>query len=254
MNELQLKQIKTGAFAVLALAAIIYVFQYAQSVNQALPSRTFMVTGEADVETPNDIAFFTATVITEGGTDVTKLQEENSAKMNAIDAFLLEKGIEKKDLKTTNYSMTPRYDFPNCRPGTTCPPPSISGYTINQSLEVKVRDVATVGDILAGIIPAGANSVTGVTFITDDDSVARDEAREKAFEDAQTKALGMAKAGGFRLGKLITFYEDSMGGVEPFAAESMSGDAMSAKPAVAPVIEPGTQRDTVRVNMTYEIR
>lgn len=253
MNDTTLKQIKAGALVILALSVGFAAIQYGQSVNQTYPNRTFTVQGEAALETPNDIAFFTATVITEGNTDVMKLQEENASKMNAIDTFLQEKGIEKKDLKTTNYSMTPRYDFPTCRPGTTCPPASISGYTINQSLEVKVRDVETVGDLLAGIIPAGANSVSGVSFITDDDSEARDIARAKAFEDAKTRALKTAEVGGFRLGKLVTFYEDSMVPVEPFAAEAMGGEMMSTK-VTTPIIEPGTARDTVRVNMTFEIR
>lgn len=255
MNELQLKQIKTGAMVVLVLAVVGYVFQYARSLDQVFPNRTFSVQGEADIETVNDIAFFTATVITEGEGDVTALQATNTEKMNAINNFLKEKGIEKKDLKTTNYSMNPRYSYPNCLPGKECPAPSINGYTINQSLEVKVRDTAKVGDLLSGIVSAGANSVSGVSFITDDSSEAKDAARKEAFKDARKKAEALAQAGDFRLGKLVTFYESDDTPVSPYATSSFGGDSeMMAKSVPSPVIEPGVAKGKAQVTLTFEIR
>ncbi len=259
IHELHLKQIKTISFLLLAIAAVGYVYQYGRSIDQSFPQRTFTVQGEANIETPHDIAFFTATVITEGESDVTKLQSANAEKMNAINAFLQEKGIEKKDLKTTNYAMNPRYNYPNCTPGTgICPPPSINGYSITQSLEVKVRDTGMVGDLLTGIVSAGANSVSGVSFITDDDSEARNLAREEAFQDGRKKALAMAKAGNFRLGKLVSFYEDNSSPIQPYAMNAMAAsDAMGgaeAKAVPSPTIEPGTETGKLQVNLTFEIR
>ncbi len=258
MSELHLKQVKTVSYLLLAVAAVGYVFQYGRSIDQNFPTRTFSVQGEADMETPNDIAFFTATVVTEGEGDVSKLQGTNTEKMNAINAFLTEKGIDKKDLKTTNYAMNPRYNYPNCLPGTiTCPPATINGYTITQSLEVKVRDMAIVGELLGGIVAAGANSVSGVSFITDDDSAARDMARTEAFKEARKKAEAIAKAGGFRLGKLVSLYEDGgMPGMQ-YDTATMNAGALGygeAKAAPAPTIEPGVKEGKVSVNLTFEIR
>lgn len=255
MPEVTTKQVKAAALLMLAIAALAFVYQYGRSLDQTYPNRTFSVQGEADIETPNDIAFFTATVVTEGSGEVTTLQGENTEKMNRINAFLGAQGIEKSDLKTTNYSMNPRYNYPNCTSGSTaCPPPTINGYSITQSLEVKVRQTDKVGGLLSGIVSAGANSVSGVSFVTDDDSSARRDARKAAFKDARTKAIEAAEAGNFRLGKMVTFYEDSMNPVEPMR-EGFGGDmAMSAKAMPAPVIEPGVNTGKLQVTLTYEIR
>lgn len=254
MQEITTKQVKATALLMLGFAALAYVYQYGHSLEQVYPNRTFSVQGEADIETPNDIAFFTASVTTEGEGDTTKLQAENTEKMNKIQAFLAEQGIEKSDLKTTNYSMNPRYSYPNCLPGTPCPQPTINGYAITQSLEVKVRDVNKTGELLAGIVPAGANSVSGVSFITDDDSQARQEARKEAFMDARHKAEEMARAGGFGLGKVVTVYEDNAVPMQPMMDAGYGGMAMSEKAVAAPTIEPGVERGKIQVTITYEIR
>lgn len=255
MQEITTKQVKAAALLMLGIAALAFVYQYGRSLDQTYPNRTFSVQGEADIETPNDIAFFTATVTTEGEGEVALLQSENTEKMNRINAFLGEQGIDKRDLKTTNYTMNPRYNYPSCPSGTiTCPPPTINGYTITQSLEVKVRQTDKVGDLLTGIVAAGANSVSGVSFVTDDDNAARLEARKQAFADAREKAFETAKAGGFRVGKMVTFYEDNMSPVEPMR-EGMGGDmTLSAKAMPAPVIEPGVSKGKLQVTLTYEIR
>ncbi len=256
MQEITTKHVKATALLMLGFAALAYVYQYGHSLSQTYPNRTFSVQGEANIETPNDVAFFTASVTTEGGMDVAGLQTENANKMNTINTFLTEQGVAKKDLKTTNYSLNPRYNYPTCLPGAACPQPSIMGYTITQSLEVKVRDVNKTGDLLSGIVPAGANSVSGVSFVTDDDSQARREARKEAFKDARNKAEEIAQAGNFRLGKLVTFYEDNALPVQPMMANYGGGDvAMSEKVvAPAPVMEPGVERGKIHVTLTYEIR
>ena len=253
MTEEHMKQVKSVAVAVLALAAMIYVYQYGRSIDQTYPSRTFMVDGEAKMETATDIAAFTASVVTEGGKNVAEIQKQNVEKMNTINAFLQEKGVEKKDLQTSQYTLMPRYTYSNCAFGGTCPPPVISGYTLTQTLTVKIRNLDTIGDILSSIVEKGANNVSGISFTVDDDTDAKQVARMEAIAKAKMKAQEIAKAGNFRLGKLVSLYEDS--GVTPYAQTGYGGlgGAVSEMKVAAPVIEPGTQSSTVRMNLTYEI-
>ncbi|MFZ2299815.1 MAG: SIMPL domain-containing protein [Candidatus Moraniibacteriota bacterium] len=252
MSEDFLKQVKTGALVVLTLAAVGYVYQYGRFVNQTYPNRTFTVSGEAKMESASDIATFTASVVTEGGNNVAEIQQQNVDKMNVINAFLKEQGVEKKDLKTSQYALTPRYSYQNCDGRSICPPPSISGYTLTQTLTVKVRDLTPLGIILSGIIEKGANSVSGISFTVDDNTDARQKARTEAIAKAQKEARDIAKAGGFRVGKLISIYEDS--GVTPGYPMNYGGMGGVAELKAAPIIEPGTQSDKVRMNLTYEIR
>lgn len=254
MSEDFIKQAKSVAFIALALSAVVYVYQYGRSIDQTYPNKTFSVDGEAKMETATDIATFTASVVTEGGKDVAQIQKQNVEKMNAINAFLGEQGVEKKDLQTNQYTLSPRYSYPNCIGGGVCPPPSISGYTLTQSLSIKVRSFDHLGDILSGIVEKGANNVSGVSFTVDDDTSAKQVARTEAIAQAQKKAKEIAKAGGFRVGKLISLYEDQ--GIAPMTdvGYGMGGaNAEMTKASVAPVIEPGTQSGKLHINLTYEI-
>ena len=247
-----MQQIKTVVLVVLSLAAVGYVYQYGRSVNQTYPNRTFTVSGEAKMETSTDIATFTASVVTEGGNNVAEIQQQNVDKMNVINAFLKEQGVEKKDLKTSQYALSPRYSYQNCDGRSACPPPSISGYTLTQTLTVKVRNLEPLGTILSGIIEKGANSVSGISFAVDDDTDARQKARTEAIAKAQKEARNIARAGNFRVGKLISIYEDS--GVTPDYSMNYSGMGGAAEIKATPTIEPGIQSGKVRINLTYEIR
>lgn len=253
MSDQQIKLVHVGALALLAVAALGYVFQYARSVERTFPSKTFSVEGTADVETTPDVATFSVSVITEGNTDVASLQSQNAEKMKAVSQFMKDTGVKEKDLKTRDYTITPRYNNPVCQRGV-CPPATIVGYTMSQSLEVKVRDIAVVGDLLAGAVAAGGNSVSEIKFVLDDDTDAKNDAREKAIKKAQEKAKAIALAGGFRLGNIISLYETNndllpyggMGG-----GAEMSG--LKAAANVAPALEPGVTTSTVTMNITYEI-
>lgn len=254
MSEELMKQMKSLAFVVLALSAGVYAYQYGRSIDQTYSNKTFSVDGEAKMETATDIATFTASVVTEGGKDVANIQKQNTEKMNTINVFLGEQGVEKKDLQTSQYTLNPRYSYADCSGGGVCPPPMISGYTLTQSLSVKVRNFGSLGDILSGIVSKGANTVSGVSFTVDDDTDAKQVARTEAIAKAKQKAIEIARAGNFRVGKLVSLYEDS--GTNPDTTNFSGlggGPQAEMKAVVAPVIEPGTQSGKVHVNLTYEI-
>ncbi len=251
MSEQQMKLVQMGVWVVLTLAALGYVYQYARSVDRVFPTRTFSVDGTADVETKPDVAMFSVSVVTEGGLDVAGLQNQNTEKMNQITQFMKEREVKEKDLKTRDYTVTPRYNNPVCQRGV-CPPASIVGYTISQSLEVKVRDVAKVGELLSGAVSAGGNSVSDIKFVLDDDTDAMNDAREQAVKKAREKAQAIADASGFQLGKIVSLYESSN---YPMAYGMGGGAEMSGlkSASVAPTLEPGVTTSTVTINITYEI-
>lgn len=254
MQENFARLLKGVSFLLIAVAAIMASYQYKISVHTMYPTRTFSVEGSGDVDTTPDLATFSVTVMTDGGKNVAEVQTANTEKMNKVTAYLKEQGVEKKDLKTAQYNLSPRYNYAPCDHGS-CPAPSISGYNLTQTLDVKVRDSAKLGDLLSGVVENGANSVSEVRFVVDDDSSVKNDAREKAIADAKKKASATAKAAGFRLGKLVSLYE-SAAPVAPYGY-GMGGDAMelSAKAvSMPPVVEPGTQTTKVQVTLTYEIK
>jgi uncharacterized protein YggE len=255
MSDEVTKKVMVSVWLVLALSALGYVYQYGRSVKQTYPARSFTVDGEAKMALVPDIATFSVSVVSEG-TQVPEIQKMNTEKMNAVQNFLEDLGTDKKDLQTTQYSLNPRYDYHPCDRGVSCPAPSIAGYTLTQELTVKVRDTEKLGEMLSGVTSQGANTVSNVTFSVDDDEEDRNKARTEAIAEAKKKAKDIAKAGGFRVGRLVSIYEDQSNPGQPLYGNRAGGvavDALKSSAEMAPSIEPGTRESSVRVTLTFEI-
>ena len=56
----------------------------------------------------------------------------------------------------------------------------IAGYRVSNQVNVKIRDIALVGDVLAAVTEAGANSIYGVNFSVADPAALEAEARALA--------------------------------------------------------------------------
>ncbi len=243
-----------AALGLALVAGFWYVSVYSRSV---IPQRTFSVSGEGKAIAVPDVTELSFGVITEGGRNLADLQKENAERIDGIIALLKARGIEEKDIKTQFYNITPRYQYFSCPSGergaaVPCPPPEIVGYTINQSVSVKIRDLNKAGDLLSDVVAKGANVVSGLNFTVDDPTEFQNRARAEAIAKAKGKAEAVAKAGGFRLGKLISISE----GVQlpqPILFERFAvgkgGDFGGA-----PAVEPGSQEIRVSVTLSYEIR
>lgn len=243
-----------GVLAV-SYAAVSYVRTYSQSIEPS-SFRSFTVSADAKVVAVPDVAAFTASVITEGGLDLGALQEANVEKTNKVIAYVKDNGVDEKDVKTEGYSVEPRYQYYGCETGA-CPPPRIVGYTVRQTVSVKVRDFEKAGEILGGVVTNGANSVSSLNFTIDDPTEVQAEARAEAIAKAKAKAKLIAREAGFSVGRLLSIDE---GGWSPapqpyystMEAYGRGGAADSAK--VMASIEPGSQDVRVTVTLRYEIR
>ena len=245
--------------AVLALgvAALSYVHTYSRS-SEPNNYRSFSVTGEGKVVAVPDIASFSFSVTTQGGPDLGALQKDNTDSVNSALTFVKSKGVADKDVKTEGYNVEPRYQTYNCTPSilgavSPCPPSEIVGYTVTQSVQVKVRDFAKIGDLISGVVEHGANTVSSLQFTLDDPSKAQSGARAEAIIKAKEKARSIADAGGFRIGKLLSI--DEGGYPQPMYMNELGGGyAGVSMKAAAPVIEPGSQEVSVTATLRYEIR
>ncbi len=246
------------------LASIFGGFWYTKSfLDTKAIQRTFQVQGEGKVVAVPDIAEISFIILTEGGKNISDLQKENTKKANAAIAFLKDSGIDEKDIKTQSYSVSPRYQYYSCPPviyGTgekgispeSCPPSEIVGYSIQQTILVKVRDLNKTGDILSGIVASGSNNVYGPNFTIDDPNELQNEAREKAIAEAKERAKSIARAGGFRVGRLVAVQE---GFITPWPMSVVAfGAEKGGVGGGTPDIEPGSQEVSATVYLTYEIR
>ena len=239
---------------IVALAAAFYVNSFSNSIRFS-SQRDFSVSASGKSVGVPDIAGFTFSVITQGGKDVGVLQKENSDKMNKAIDFLKAQKIDSKDIKTQNYSVEPRYKYDSCVSSVyakICSPPEIVGYNITQTVDVKIRDFSKISGILSGVVAAGANSVSQLSFVVDDSTSLENQARSEAIQKAKQKAEAVDKAGGFRLGKLLSI--DEGGGYLPAykydTALGMGGGGAESSPTV----EPGSQEVNISVTLRYEIK
>ena len=253
--------------AVLAIAfsSISYVRSFGKTIRPD-SFRSFAVSGEGKVVAKPDIAQFTFTVLTQGGKDIAALRKQNEDKSNKAIDFLKKLGVESADIKTAGYNLSPRYTNYTCGYNATagrevCPPPEIVGYTITNTVEIKLREKLfdKVGEALSGVVTAGANTVSELNFTIDDPTEVENEARAEAIAKAEAKAEAIAKAGGFSVGRLldiseggfIPYYRESLYDLDSKVMSAMGGDTIAAGPA--PSIEPGSRDVVVNVTLRYEI-
>ena len=213
--------------------------------------RTITVSAEGKVTVSPDIANVSFSVVSQGK-DPELVQGENTEKMNTTINFIKSQGIETKDIKTVNYNLAPQYDYETrVYP---LPKPNIVGYTLTQTVLVKVRDLNKVAPILAGLTAQGINQIESVSFDIEEPDRYLNEARAEAFRKAREKAEFMARENRVRIKRVVTFSE-GFGGPIPYFAEALGrGGDVGAPQPVPPTIEPGTQEVTVQVSVTYEIR
>lgn len=248
-----IKFIFAGVMVVFALCAAFGVYFYSQSI-QPDSYRSFFVTGEGEAVAVPDVAQFTFSVLTQGKLDIPALQKENTEKVNKVINFLKENGVDEKDIKTQNYNVNPRYTYYPCNEDRECRPPEITGYSINQSVLVKVRDFDKTGELLSGVVTNGSNDVSQLSFTIDDPTSVQNEAREEAIAKAKEKAEAIAKAGGFKIGKLLSIEEASLYAPQPYYSYESKALGIGGGGDVAPSIEPGSEEVKINVTLRYEIK
>lgn len=198
------------------------------------------VTGQGKSTMKPDVAFITLGVETQN-IDVAKARAANNIAMakvkNAVKGF----GVADEDITTTNYNIYPYYDEKGS---------VVQGYRVENTINVRVKDLTKLGDLLTAASTAGANTAYGISFDVQDHTSAYNEALGFAMDDAARRAKTMADALGVKLGKAIVITESSSspGPVKPGMSEGLAG----AKDAAVPTSS-GTVDITASVSVVYEI-
>jgi len=208
------------------------------------------VTGTGEVSAAPDTAFINSGVTTQGATAREAL-DANTKAMNELLATLKEAGIEARDVQTSGFSVSPNYVYTDARDanGYTLPP-KIDGYQVYNTVNVRIRDLATLGAVLDKQVNVGANTINGITFSVADPSKLYDEARKAAFADAREKAELYAEAAGEELGLLKAVTEgQGYDQPQPYMMKSMDMAAASAPVPVAT----GELSFSINVQVTWAV-
>jgi len=247
-------QLFTGLLALLCVALIAFVGFKAwnarsehDQIGHAPRSRdTITIDGEGKVTGKPTLAQVDLGMFMEGK-DVPQLQNDNSQKVNAIIAAMKGLGIAEADLQTSNYTISPKFEY---KDGVQ----NVIGYTISQNLSLKVRDLSKLSAVLAKAGQLGTNQVNGVSFTIDDPTELKQEARKKALQDARSKAQELADALGVTVEHVVTFSESSNPLMQPLPYMYKAEATGMGGGGSAPEIQPGSLDVISHVSVTFEIR
>ncbi len=212
----------------------------------------FSVNGSGTVYAKADIANISVGLRTEVKPTAAEATKENTEKMNQILNVLKDLGIESKDIKTSSYSLNPSYTW------TEKDGQKLRGYEVYQSVDIKVRDLDKIGDIISKTTEKGANQVGSINFTIDDEFELRNEARSLAIEKAKEKAALIAEQTGMKLGEIKGMYESVVAPVMAYDYSNVRKEMLmadqSAGAVSAPSIEAGQNEVKVEVTLIYEIK
>jgi len=254
--------IKMAVLVLLVLCAGKFLMECRDGEKNSVDNQDVIVfAGHGEVSAVPDIANVDFTI----EKDAKTVKEAQAAvaivEKQALDLFKLN-NIAEKDIKTTNSSFYPKYEFVvDTKAGTACTPYGcppqpgknvITGYTASESITVKIRNTDDAAKIIEGLGKVGVSNLNGPNFAIDKEDALKGNARKLAIDDAKAKAKILAKDLGVRLGKITSFSENGNYPMPMYNAKAMTADsAGAAAPAVLPK---GENLITSDITITYQIK
>jgi hypothetical protein len=237
-----------GGLAIGLLAAALAGPAVGAAQAQSDPSdqgtvRSINVNGMGRVKAEPDVADINLGV-TKQGEDAASASQEAATAMDAVVTALLEAGVAEGDIQTSSISLNPLYDWDNS-------PPDIEGWEASNLVNITVRDIATVGDVVDAATAAGATNINGITFRVEDPTAAEAEARSAAIADARAKAEQLATDAGVTITGVISITESTSQPPVPLYFERTMADA--AAPMAETPVMPGQVELSITVIVQYEI-
>jgi len=255
MKELKEFTTKIVVVVVIICLGVIIAAKFTSTLTWSTHSVTipkeapFQVSAEAEVYVKPDTAQISLGVEKQAKT-VSQAQKEVNEVNSEIIKNLKELGVKEEKIKTTRYSITPRYEWERQSGKQT-----LVGYQASISISITTKDFDKLNEIIDQATASGANQINSLSFILEDEEAAEAEARDKAIDKAKEKAKAIAKVSGLTLGKLINVSVYSLGGyTQAPRAYAMGGGMDEAMAMPATEIEAGETKISMTANLSYEIK
>lgn len=239
------------AATILAAVALLGVaglgsghFAVAAPALQTDTPRTITVVGEGQVSARPDLAIVQMGVQV-NDPDVKVATQKASDQMESLLTALKGEGIADKDIQTSYYNLY--VDRPYGPQG----PTGDATYQVSNNVQVTVRDLDTITQILGAAIEAGANSINSVEFKLSDPSTVRSEARSKAVANAEAQAAELADLNGVAVGPVQQISEVVSSGAYFVSEQSYAAAGIGRGGGGGGPISPGDVNISVQLQITY---
>lgn len=245
------------AFALFIVLFTLFVFLglksyqtylIANRVDQPSPmEHTIYIEGIGKENAVPDIAVMTFGIQVTSDS-VANAQKQNTDRMNVLIEKIKGLGVAKEDLQTKDYSAYEKTEW-----NYTLNKSESKGWTVSQSVDVKIRDKEKISTIIATAGQNGSTSINGPVFKVDDTAKFEASARAKALADAQAKAQSIANTLGVKIQRVIGYNEYKEDPVSPYGGMGMGGMVSPEKNVAPPNIESGTQEIKLHATVTFLI-
>lgn len=202
------------------LVALVLLVAAAQQNQACCGQSTVSTTGSSKLSAPPDIATISITATETRNTTKAAANAVNQQIAKAL-AVLQSNNIRPQDIKTTQISVYPQYDYNNGSQ-------TLRGQQASQTITAKVRNIGTDGAAVARLVDGLSDiqniNVGGVSFDIDNKTSLNAQARAQAYADAKDKATQYSQLSGLRLGAALTITDTNVAYTpqQPMYAMAMS--------------------------------
>ena len=201
-----------------------------------------VTTGEAVVRLPTDRAYLVVATETRAPKPA-EAQQKNAQAMSAVMQKLAGLNLPKDAVRTLSYSLNEEYEFVDNR---RVP----RGYRASNAVEVRVDDLARIGELLDAAVAAGATTVREIRFDLKDRDAAERQALRLAVLDARARADAAAAGAGSAVVRVLRVEEAGRPGPpRPMEMMAMRADAAPQTP-----VTPGEIEIAATVTLTAAIK
>ncbi len=234
----------------LAILTTLVTLAPARAVAQAPPTPretpVIVTTGEGVVKTAPDRVWVSIAAESRAR-NPRDAQRTNADAMTTVLGRLKGAGVPADAIRTSGYDLQPEFDYSDGRQ-------TLRGYIARNAIEVRVDDIARVGDILDVAVGSGATSVSGVRFDLKDRTGVEREALKRAVADARARGDAAASGAGVAIDRVLRIEEQRAVLPDPRPMMMMRRESMAADASSAPPITPGELEVRAVVTMTASIR
>jgi uncharacterized protein YggE len=188
----------------IALSLLSLLLCSLPAVAQTAEPPQIIVTGEGTVKATPDQAW--VSIGAESRSKVSKdAQQRNAETMTAVIQKIASFGVPKDAIKTTAIDLQLEFDYAN---GKQTP----RGYVARNTVEVRVDELAKLGDVLDAVVNSGATNIHGVRFDVKQRDQLEAAALQAAVKNASAKAQAVAAGSGRAIDRILKIEEMSTGG------------------------------------------
>lgn len=220
---------------------LLFTFTFLASLIYS-EAKTITVKGTGSINIKPDTVVI-STGVDSGHPDIGVALEDNNKIMSKIFKGLNELGINKDQIKTSNYHV---YLYKPYNKESN----EIEEYRVSNTIVINIKDLEIVDTVLDKLINLGANKIDGIRFTSQDREGYKKELMTEAVKDARSKAEFLAELENMKIVEVVSIIEDGATSPDP---EPLRLRMAAQMDSYAPPISEGSERISTSYSITYQI-